>query len=132
MSTTRDIIRAALDDVKTDALVTAQHADDLADEITEALEAAGYTIKAKPKRRAAKPAEPVEVFAPDTGNPDLDDFMRRHHSPDWRAKLKKALARTRPGMMNMPTPPPGHSHPPLTQQKRADLYRDHNVIQHSA
>lgn len=115
-----------------DANLHPQAPDAIARQVINALEAAGYTIKAKPKPRAAKAAEPVEVFAPDTGNPDLDDFMRRHHSPDWRAKLKKALARTRPGMMNMPTPPPGHSHSPLTQQKRADLYREHNVIQHSA
>jgi hypothetical protein len=130
MSTTRDIIRAALDETKTDALVTARHAGDLADEIAEALEAAGYTLKKKPAPR--KPAEPVEAFAPNTGSPELDAFMTRKHAHNWREKLKKALARTRPGMMTMPTPPPGHAPKPMTQQERADLWRDHKVQQHSS
>lgn len=132
MSTIRDIIRAALDHdaIKTDALVTKRHADDLADELATALDALGYTIKAKPKPRAAK-AEPAEELIP-TGDDALDAFIQKHHRPDWRQRLKKALQPSRPGMVNMPTPPPGHTRTPMTQQKRADLYREHNVIQHSA
>jgi len=129
MLSTRDIIRAVLDDVQTDALVTTRHADDLADEITAALEAAGYTIKAKPKPRKA--AEPIEHLVPQ-GDTALDEFIAKHHHANWREKLKKALARTRPGMATMPTPPPGHAPKPMSQQERANLWRDHKVQQHSS
>lgn len=130
MSTATAIILDALDDVNVDALVTNQHAQQLATELAEALEARGYTVRKKPAPR--KPAAPVEVFEPNTGNPELDEFMRSHHRPDWEARLKKALARNRPGMMTMPAPAPGTPSKSLTQQGHADLWRDHNVIQHSA
>jgi hypothetical protein len=88
---------------------------------------------AKPvkKPRAAKPAEPAEELIP-TGDTDLDAFIAKHHRPDWRARLKKALQKNRPGMVSMPSPAPGHDHPAMRPQTRADLYRKHNVIQHSA
>lgn len=130
MSTATAIILEALDDVTVDALVTKKHAQQLAEELADALEARGYALRKKPAPR--KPAAPVEIFAPDTGDAALDDFMRNHHRPDWEARLKKALQRNRPGMMPMPAPAPGHARKPLTQQERADLYRDHRVIQHSA
>ena len=104
--------------------------DTIARQIIDALEARGYALRKKPAPR--KPAAPVEVFAPDTGNPELDAFMRAHHRPDWEARLKKALARNRPGMITMPAPAPGITRRPMTQQERADLYRDHKVVQHSA
>ncbi len=105
--------------------------DAIARQIIDALEARGYTLRKKPAPR--KPAAPAEVFAPNTGNPELDAFMRAHHRPDWEARLKKALARNRPGMITMPAPAPGFSKKkPMTQQERADLWRDHNVIRHSA
>ena len=106
MSTATAIILEALDDVNVDALVTKQHAQQLADELATALEIRGYAIRKKPAPR--KPAAPAEVFAPNTGNPELDAFMRAHHRPDWQAHLKKACARNRPGMMTMPAPAPGH------------------------
>lgn len=81
MSITRDIIRAALDDVKTDALVTTQHADDLASELATALDALGYVIKKKPAPR--KPAEPVRPLV-SQGDPALDEFIRTHHNPNWK------------------------------------------------
>jgi hypothetical protein len=130
MSTATAIILEALDDVTIDALVTKKHAQQLAEELADALEARGYALRKKPAPR--KPAAPAEVFAPNTGNPELDAFMRAHHRPDWEARLKKACARTRPGMMTMPAPAPGHASKPMTQQERADLWRDHKVIQHSA
>lgn len=130
MNATAKLLLEALEDVTVDALVTNQHAEQLATELADALEARGLTLKKKPAPR--KPAAPVEIFAPDTGDAALDDFMRNHHRPDWEARLKKALQRNRPGMMPMPAPAPGHARKPLTQQERADLYRDHRVIQHSA
>lgn len=45
--------------------------------------AIGRMVEAK-KVRARKPAAPVEVFAPNTGDRALDDFMRRHHDPKWK------------------------------------------------
>lgn len=79
-----EIIRSVLDDenIETDALVTNQHADNLAAEIAAALDAAGYVIRKKPKARAE--AAPVEVFSPNTGNPELDAFMRDHHDPKYK------------------------------------------------
>lgn len=130
MNATAKLLLEALEDVTVDALVTNQHAEQLATELADALEARGLTVKKKPAPR--KPAAPVEVFAPNTGDADLDEFMRKHHSSDWQAKLKKALARNRPGMMTMPAPAPGIARKPLTQQERADLYRIHCVVQHSA
>lgn len=130
MSTATAIILEALKDITVDALVTKQHAQQLAEELADALEARGYALRKKPASR--KPAAPVEVFAPNTGNPELDAFMRAHHRPDWEARLKKACARNRGGMMTMPAPAPGIPKKPMTQQERADLWRDHQVIQHSA
>lgn len=127
---TRDILLNALQNVTTDALVTNQHAERLADELAQALDAAGFVIRKKPRTR--KPAELVEVFNPQTGDPALDAFMRKHHHSDWQTRLKKATVRTRPGMLNMPAPAPGLPVRPLTQEARAALYRHHQVIQHSA
>lgn len=129
MNATAKIILDALEDSTVDALVTNQHAQQLAEELAAALEARGYTVRKKPAPR--KPAAPVEHLV-SQGDAALDEFIRTHHHPDWRAQLKKALSRTRPGMMTMPTPAPGHAHKPLTQTERAALYVDHKVIQHSA
>lgn len=130
MNATAAIIYSALDDVMTDALVTNQHAEKLANELAAALEARGYIIKAKPAPR--KPAAPVEIFAPNTGNAELDAFMNRHHNRDWEARLKKALTRTRPGMLAMPARAPGHPRKTMTQAERAELYSTYQVRQHSA
>lgn len=89
------------------------------------------TAKPVKKRAAAKPAAPAEQLVPQ-GDAALDAFIAKHHRPDWRERLKKALQKSRPGMISMPSPAPGHQHAPLTQQRRAALYRDHNVQQHSA
>lgn len=130
MSTATAIILDALDDVNVDALVTKEHAQQLAEELADALEARGYALRKKSNTR--KPTAPVEAFAPDTGNAELDAFMRAHHRPDWQARLKKAKARSRPGMVSMPAPALGHSHRPMTPGERATLWEDHRVIQHSA
>lgn len=124
-----EIIREILNDenIETDALVTKQHADNLATELVEAFEAAGYVIRKKPTPRASKPVETLVL----TGDADLDTFIEKHHRPDWRTRLKKALSPSRPGMMSMPSPAPGHYRKPMTQQERADLYVEHRVIQHS-
>ena len=89
----------------------------------------GYTIRKKPKPRT--PAAPTPAFSPATGDTGLDEFMRTHHRTDWQTRLKKACARSRPGMMTMPAPAPGIARDSMTQQERADLWVDHNVIQHS-
>lgn len=124
-------LRSALDHeaIATEALVTRQHADNLAAELATALDALGFTIKKKPASR--KPAAPAEVFAPNTGNPELDAFMQRKHRHDWRARLQKAISRNRPGMIPMPPPAPGHTRRPLTATARQELYEAHNVIHHS-
>lgn len=44
----------------------------------------GYVIKKAPKPRATAARKPVEVFAPNTGNPAVDAFMRRHHDPKYK------------------------------------------------
>ena len=96
-----------------------------------ALSELGYVIKKAPKpRAAAAPRATVEVFAPNTGNPKVDAFMRAHHRTDWQKHQKRAFA-SRPGMIAMPAPAPGHRHSPMTQKERAFLYAAHNVIQHS-
>lgn len=82
MSSTAAIILAALEDVSVDALVTNQHAETLAAEVAAALDALGYVVKKKPAPRKA--AAPVAPFAPNTGDPQLDDFMRAHHDPKWK------------------------------------------------
>lgn len=99
--------------------------------IANALEAAGYTIKKKPAPRTAKPAEPAEELIL-TGDAALDTFIETHHRPDWRKRLAKALQKTRPGMANMPTPPPGHAPKPMTQTERARLWEAHRVQHHSS
>ena len=104
--------------------------DAIARQIIDALEARGYALRKKPAPR--KPAAPAEVFAPNTGNSELDAFMRTHHRPDWQAHLKKACARNRPGMVTMPAPAPGLPPKRMTQQERADLWDEHKVVRHSA
>lgn len=133
---TTAIIRAALHHEATadvDALVTNQHVDLLANGLAQAFDELGYVLKAKPKPRAAKPAAEPEPLIP-TGDAALDTFIEKHHRPDWRQRLKKALQPNRPGMIPMPPAPsfPGQGPAAMTQQRRADLYREHNVIQHSA
>lgn len=49
-----------------------------------ALSELGYVIKKVPKPRAAAPRRVVEVFAPNTGDPKVDAFMRAHHNPKYR------------------------------------------------
>ena len=56
--------------------------DEAAERIAAALDEAGYVIRRKPAPRKA--AAPVEVYAPATGNPAIDEFMRRKHSPHYR------------------------------------------------
>lgn len=129
MSTAK-FLAEALEDVTVDALVTNQHAEQLVEQLAAALDARGYVLSKKPKARKA--AAPLEVFNPNTGDSELDDFMRRTHKPDWQARLKKALAKSRPGMLTISTPAAGLPSKALTQAERAELYRQHNVIQHSA
>jgi hypothetical protein len=51
----RDVIRDILEDCQTDALVTARHADDLADEIVAGLVARGLSIvHVTPAQRALR------------------------------------------------------------------------------
>lgn len=123
MTPAAKIIRAAMD-----AAPMGPSLDEAAEALAAALDDAGYAIRKKPAPRVSKP---VEVFAPNTGDAALDEFMRAHHHHDWEARLRKATARNRPGMLTMPAPAPGIQHKPMTQQERADLYRDHKVIQHS-
>ena len=96
-----------------------------------ALSELGYVIKKAPKPRAAAPRAAFEAFAPNTGDPKVDAFMRTHHRPDWEKHQKRAFA-SRPGMISMPAPAPGVSHKPMTRTERARLYEAYNVIQHSA
>lgn len=95
-----------------------------------ALSELGYVIKKAPKPRTATPRATVEVFAPNTGNPKVDAFMRKHHRHDWEKHQRRAFA-SRPGMIAMPAGAPGHPKRPMTQAERAHLYRAHNVVQHS-
>lgn len=88
MNATAKVILAALDGVTVDALVTKQHAEDLATELAAALDAAGYTVRKKPAPRKTAAAEPA--FEPNTGDPKLDDFMRRKHNPKARIKSPPA------------------------------------------
>lgn len=39
---------------------------------------------AKAKRATGKPTAPIEIFAPNTGDSTLDEFMRAHHDPRYR------------------------------------------------
>ena len=57
-------------------------AGSLAEAIVEHLDGAGFVIRKKPTSRKA--AAPVEPFAPNTGDPQLDEFMRSHHNPKWK------------------------------------------------
>lgn len=129
MNATAKIILDALEDVTVDALVTNQHAQQIAAELADALEARGFAIRKKPAPR--KPAAPVKHLV-SQGDAALDEFIRTHHSSDWEARMKKATSRTRPGMMSMPSPAPGHGSKALTQTELATLYADHKVIQYSA
>lgn len=56
--------------------------DEAAERIAAALDEAGYVIRRKPAPRKA--TTPVEVYAPATGNPAIDEFMRRKHDPRYR------------------------------------------------
>lgn len=131
MDTTAIIRQAFESDTQAYCSVGPGHAERIIDAIADGLDAAGYTIKKKPAPRATKPAEPVEELVP-TGDAALDEFMRTHHRPDWRKRLAKALQKTRPGMMTMPSPPPGHAHKPMTQAERARLWEAHRVQHHSS
>ena len=53
--------------------------------ILEALDAAKPVRATKPR---ATPAA-VEPFSPNTGNPAVDEFMRRKHDPKWKPKAPK-------------------------------------------
>lgn len=89
---------------------------------------------AKPVRatRARAPRPAADPFPPNTGNAAVDEFMIAHHRGDWEARLQKALRRNVPGMMAMPSPPPGFKKSPMTQGERADLYRIHVIRSASA
>lgn len=89
---------------------------------------------AKPVRatRARAPRPAAEPFSPNTGSAAVDEFMIAHHRGDWEARLQKALRRNVPGMMAMPSPPPGLKKSPMTQGERADLYRIHVIRSASA
>ena len=50
--------------------------------LMSALDAAGYVVRKKPATR--RTVAPVEPFAPNTGDPRVDDFMRRKHDPKHR------------------------------------------------
>ena len=50
--------------------------------LMSALDAAGYVVRKKPATR--RTVAPAEVFAPNTGDPWVDDFMRRKHDPKYR------------------------------------------------
>lgn len=64
---------------------TGRSSREIAEEIVADLDIAGFTIRKKPStRRATAPREPVEVFAPNTGNPAVDAFMRAHHNPKYK------------------------------------------------
>lgn len=127
------IIREVLEQahLSTDKQYAAQLAEDIAPRLARGLDAAGYTLKKKPASRATKPAEPVEELVL-TGDAALDTFIETHHRPDWRKKLAKALQKTRPGMMTMPSPPPGLPRKPMTQAERAALWEAHRVQHHSS
>lgn len=57
--------------------------------LMSALDAAGYVVRKKPATRRA--VAPAEVFAPNTGDPRVDDFMRKHHDPKYKPRpLPKA------------------------------------------
>lgn len=79
---------------------------------------------AKPARATKPRATPaaVEPFSPNTGNPAVDEFMRRHHSDDWEKKLRSALRRNVPGMLPMPAPAPGWPLPPKDAQTFARYF----------
>lgn len=96
--------------------------------VLEAFDAAKPVRATKP--RAPRPA--AEPFSPSTGNAAVDVFMIAHHRGDWEARLQKALRRNVPGMMAMPSPPPGFKKSPMTQRERADLYRIHVIRSASA
>lgn len=54
----------------------------LGPDLMSALDAAGYVVRKKPATR--RTVAPAEVFAPNTGDPRVDDFMRKHHDPKYR------------------------------------------------
>lgn len=93
LSATAKIIRAAID-----AAPMGPSLDEAAEALAVALDDAGYVIRKKPASR--KPAAPVQVFAPNTGDAALDEFMRNHHDPKYRpAKMP-----TSPGMPSITIP----------------------------
>lgn len=93
--------------------------------LMSALDAAGYVVRKK--RATRRTVAPVEAFAPNTGDPRVDDFMRKHHRHDWEAHQRRAFA-NRAGMIPMPSPAPGRTKRPTTQTERARLYRGFNVV----
>ena len=97
----------------------------LGPDLMSALDAAGYVVRKKPATR--RTVAPVEAFAPNTGDPRVDDFMRKHHRHDWEAHQRRAFA-SRTGMIPMPSPAPGRPKRSMTQTERANLYRGFNVI----
>ena len=75
----------------------AEHYSDAARAVLDGLAAAGYVISRagapapahKPVKAPAKRATPrrvVEIFAPNTGDSALDEFMRKHHNPKWKPR----------------------------------------------
>ncbi len=77
MSDTVAIIRAALD-----LGPIGPSLDEAAERIAASLDQLGYVVKKKPAPR--KPAPAREPFAPNTGDAQLDDFMRAHHDPKYK------------------------------------------------
>lgn len=70
---------------------TGRAASVFAEEILADLDAAGYVIRKKPATRSSAPRPRVEPFAPNTGNPAVDEFMRKHHDPKYKpAPLPKS------------------------------------------
>lgn len=68
-----------------------------AQRIAQSLDDLGYRIVRKPKRRGeravtAPQSSPIDDFRPDTGNPDIDAFLRRKHDPHYKPlSLPKVL-----------------------------------------
>ena len=54
--------------------------------LMSALDAAGYVVRKKPATR--RTVAPVEAFAPNTGDPRVDNFMRKHHRHDCLGRCK--------------------------------------------
>jgi hypothetical protein len=70
-----------------DTLPGAQQGDAFA--LADALLAAGWRAPAK-RRAAVAASAAIEPFVPNTGDPRLDDFMRRRHDPRWKSPVARA------------------------------------------